>query len=364
MRLRPVLRIAVCIASIWVVYLLTHGQSWLDDHPRREKEPPVAATAPPREKPPPPKEKPLKKEDGSARVHVVFSTDCSGYQDWQTEVVVNSALLVGHQGPLTRIASGCDQQSKKRLEERYRELYGAKLHAHFTPEFSQDQASGKKYHFYNKPRGIEHWLFEKGSTAELTDVIALIDPDFLFLKPLSDELGDSTVVRSPWKLSELPYRKVARGQPVGQQYGLGAQWTTFDRKAICGPKSPCLDVDRFEANKYYPVGPPYVLHRDDWKSLAPVWRDFAPKVYKQYPHLLAEMYAYCCAAAHLGLRHLRVNHMMLSNVHAGDEAWDLVDNSAEIKFKFQSFVGLNSVFSDRRVVRSRSCDHSCRDKKI
>lgn len=33
-----------------------------------------------------------------------FSTDCSAYQDWQSELVFNSALLVGHAGPLTRIA--------------------------------------------------------------------------------------------------------------------------------------------------------------------------------------------------------------------------------------------------------------------
>mmetsp|Transcript_4207 Transcript_4207/g.17001 ORF Transcript_4207/g.17001 Transcript_4207/m.17001 type:complete len:250 (-) Transcript_4207:139-888(-) len=37
------------------------------------------------------------------------------------------------------------------------------------------------------------------------------------------------------------------------------------------------------------------------------------------------MYAYCCAAAHLRLRHARLNHLMLSNVGAGDEAWRLSD---------------------------------------
>ena len=41
-----------------------------------------------------------------------------------------------------------------------------------------------------------------------------------------------------------------------------------------------------------------------------------------------------------------------------------VIGSAKIKFQCRSFVGRNSLFSDSRVVRSRSCDHSCRDKKI
>jgi len=119
--------------------------------------------------------------------------------------------------------------------------------------------------------------------------------------------------------------RVDRGRPWGQQYGLGAHWTTFDRLKICGAGSPCLAVTAPEANKYYPVGPPYVLHVDDWRALAPVWTEFAPRVYAQYPYLLAEMYAYCCAAAHLRLRHARLNHLMLSNVGAGDEAWRLSD---------------------------------------
>ena len=38
---------------------------------------------------------------------------------------------------------------------------------------------------------------------------------------------------------------------------------------------------------------------DGWMPLrlqqAPVWREFAPRVYEQYPSLLAEMYAYCMA---------------------------------------------------------------------
>lgn len=73
------------------------------------------------------------------------------------------------------------------------------------------------------------------------------------------------------------------------------------------------------------MGPPYVMHHADWRRLAPVWRDFAPKVYAQYPDLLAEMYAYCMAAAHLRLKHARVNHMMLSNVHVQDEGWAHLD---------------------------------------
>jgi hypothetical protein len=39
---------------------------------------------------------------------------------------------------------------------------------------------------------------------------------------------------------------------------------------------------------------------------------FVPKVFEEYPELLAEMYAYSMAAAHLDLRHFKVNHILLS----------------------------------------------------
>jgi len=41
-------------------------------------------------------------------------------------------------------------------------------------------------------------------------------------------------------------------------------------------------------------------------QLAEAWVRFVPKIYEEYPELLAEMYAYCMAAAHLQLRHFKV----------------------------------------------------------
>ena len=55
------------------------------------------------------------------------------------------------------------------------------------------------------------------------------------------------------------------------------------------------------------------------------WVEFVPKVHKEYPYLLAEMYAYCMAAAHLDLPHQLVDHLMISNVNCGGEGWPFVD---------------------------------------
>lgn len=71
-------------------------------------------------------------------VHVVFSTDCGKYQDWQSLILFHSALAVGQKGPVTRIASGCDEVKKEALTTLYKKLFPL-YHVHFTPDFSRDE---------------------------------------------------------------------------------------------------------------------------------------------------------------------------------------------------------------------------------
>jgi peptidyl serine alpha-galactosyltransferase len=59
------------------------------------------------------------------------------------------------------------------------------------------------------------------------------------------------------------------------------------------------------------------------------WSDFAVPVHDQYPHLLAEMFAYCLAAAHLKLSHQTATSFMVSDVGIGArEGWNYVDRLA------------------------------------
>ena len=76
--------------------------------------------------------------DEDSDMHVIFSTDCSGYQDWQTIVLFHSAMAVGQKGPVTRIASGCDELKKVALTTLYKKLFPL-YHVHFTPDFSRDE---------------------------------------------------------------------------------------------------------------------------------------------------------------------------------------------------------------------------------
>lgn len=80
-------------------------------------------------------------EDGA--MHVVFSTDCSGYQNWQTLLLFHSAKKVGQKGRITRIASGCDEKQQAELTALYEKLY-PDYGAHFTPDFKKDAKTNKK----------------------------------------------------------------------------------------------------------------------------------------------------------------------------------------------------------------------------
>jgi hypothetical protein len=149
-------------------------------------------------------------------VHVIFSTDCSAFQNWQSIVVYYSAEAVGQPGPVTRIASGCAEEEQRVLREMHRRL-SPQFRVHFTPDYSKDPKTGKTYLFFNKPHGLLHWL----THAKFNEsVVALLDPDMLFLRPITGHFPPGGYLTSPdWKQEH--WERVVKGKPAGQQYGLG-----------------------------------------------------------------------------------------------------------------------------------------------
>lgn len=159
-------------------------------------------------------------------------------------------------------------------------------------------------------------------------IIAIADPDFLFLKTFGprelglltdDDVNTDTTATGPPSGRAVLQRLL--GKPVAQAYGLGYGWLKFNRTEICGAGSPCLDVDEAEAQRSYNVGPPYALHRDDWPRFLDTWVGFIPQLWHAYPTVsgpnkdptrhYCEMYAWAMAAAHLGLPHRLLPHEML-----------------------------------------------------
>jgi len=281
-------------------------------------------------------------------LHMVFSTDCSGFQHWQSYLLFHSALTVGQTGYITRIASGCSDEEAEEArawhDTHISSTMSDRFSLHLTPHFSSvKDENGKErgdYKFFNKPFGLLHWM-ENGahlkfdtsegiiSKSDEDTVIILIDPDMLLMRPITHDFTDEheSIIsqnRLHQKFSQNP-RVVAHGNPYAQVYGLGTHWRSFNLDLISGSDSPAKLVSKTEASRYFPAGPPYLATAKDMHQIAVKWAQFAPHVHKQYPHLLAEMYAYCIAAAHLELPHTLVDSLMVSNVGSFGEGWDLVD---------------------------------------
>jgi len=181
------------------------------------------------------------------QMHIVFSTDCSFFQDWQTLVVFHSAIHAKQPGDITRIASGCSEERQTELKALYATLY-PQYHVHFTPDYKMDNKTKKKYDFYNKPYGLHHWLKYADPPIASGVVVILIDPDMIILRPFTLDIANNptNLFLGQGPPVDMP-KRIGKGSPAAQIYGLGAPWASdrskhFNRTDICGPDSPCLQV--------------------------------------------------------------------------------------------------------------------------
>eukprot|EP00903_Cladosiphon_okamuranus_P016249 g14987.t1 len=270
---------------------------------------------------------------GEDDIHVVFSSDCTNYQAWQAVVLFHSAILSGHTGPITQLISGCSDEEEEEISARHRVVRHTPKHKlFFTESFViKNPQTGEPYPYMNKPNAMQLWF---DATEVQETIVALIDPDFIFLKPLTTWMSPKeTVVRGDGlsleglKLEEGGW--VRKGYPAGQRFGL-PNWTKWDsRSKICPEDSPCATSSTSTAKRFYDLIPPYLAHQDDWRELLPIWVDQAPKVYEAFPSLLAEQTAYSTAAATLNLKHYRINNYAIENEKVDYEMWDPVDHQMD-----------------------------------
>jgi len=270
---------------------------------------------------------------------IIFSTDCSDFQHWQSYLLFYSAHKQNQKGYVTRIASGCkesEQTKEQAWHTEHIQSLNPKFLIHFTPKFSSTD-QGKDYKFFNKPFGLRHWMehgvgmgVEDGRLLNEEDVVMLLDPDMFLLRPLTHDFRESkelTLKRTIHPVEEEEGWVVKHGQPFAQLYGYGSQWQSkIDLAVVTGdPDTNAAKVNGNDARWYYPMGPPYIATARDMYNIAIKWTEFAPGVHKQYPYLLAEMFAYSIAAAHLNLPHQPIESLMLSSTPIGIEGWDWID---------------------------------------
>ena len=331
-----------------------------------------------------------------ATLHIIFSTDCGTYQHWQSYLFFHRAYSIRQPGYITRIASGCTekqlQDEKAWHEEHIAKVMSDRYRIHFTPHFSgvKDETTGEvkdDYKYFNKPFGLKHFLehdellglvVESSGNNQMkqpNDIIILCDPDFALLRPITDDFSNprETLVgpRRKTHFDEMSSHIVTHGHPYAQTYGLGTQWRKFNLDEIAGATSPAKEVDQKNGGLFYPAGPPYIGTASDMYKIAQAWSEFAPRVHREYPHLLAEMvsgmtgnigtlshclllyrslistsltpssllsssfpcsfsqYAYCIAAAHLQLPHTLIDSLMISSAGIGGEGWKFISDIPE-----------------------------------
>ena len=228
------------------------------------------------------------------------------------------------------------------FSEQIKAMAPDRFHLHLTPNFSKIKP-GFNFKYFNKPYGMQHWMrnglgYPDNHQEHDDTIIILMDPDQIMLRPFLDDFSNSSEV---WR-QKRPYKTlVDHGSPFAQQYGFGLQWKDKINieHAANGQPSPVATMDRKEAFDYYmAMGPPYVATAKDMYSIVVSWADSVVRIHDDYPHLLAEMFGYNFAAAHLGLRHTIAYSFMVSDTTAGGEGWKLIDpvDDDDLCYKFPS----------------------------
>jgi peptidyl serine alpha-galactosyltransferase len=267
---------------------------------------------------------------GEPRYFVVFSTGCTEFQDWQAISFFHFAKNIKQKGNVTRILSGCSDTQSLDQEKAFQELI-APLSPSFSLHITPDYGVRDNQKYWNKPKGLLDW-FEKGlgfprrAADYENDIIIILDPDMMILRPMTHHFDDYA---SDW-LTDVVTSKVVPGIPIAQAYGFGAGWLSSMKgklEYVVGKGSPALNVTTDEAGLYYPAGPPYLATSGDMYKIAVLWVEFLPRVHDIFPQFMAEMYAYCIAAAHLKLKHQLAKGFMVSDVSAAHrEGYHFLNN--------------------------------------
>jgi len=284
-------------------------------------------------------------------LHLVFSTDCSSYQHWQSYVLYYSAVQVRQKGTITRIISGCDDTQMQDMIAWHQQNVlpltkePKKFTLHFTPNY--DHPILQSYVFVNKPFGLLHYFEnynpdkdEHGFSTEArhiqrshnqslqlnpNDIIAVIDPDMMFLKPLTHDFTPSQSFQPVYAPGNEPTDNnsitvVQHGHPFSARYSVGDPWRQFNLPYITGSDTtPALNFTSEEAIAHFQVGSPYIATMKDMHAITPTWLVAVHKVREEYQEHISEMYSYIIGAAHANLPHVVLQGFIISGDDSGEE---------------------------------------------
>jgi len=295
-----------------------------------------------------PKIPPGERTGDDGKLHIIFSSGCNYFQHWQSEFLLASAHLVAQRGRITRIVSGCHDKAAETVQHRH-QTFPAGMNDKLVPMEELNRSVNENFGLYvtpsfegavdfpwiNKPSSIKYFM--EHARPELDrlgeTIIAILDPDFVFIKPLTQTgspRSEVLVSRNVDKDVEIvePIDIVRKGRPVAQRYGLEGGWVKpkYNLDEITGdPNTPAKKWTREMAAKYTSVGPPMLVHLHDLTDLSVLWEKYMRPVLSLGPDILADMWAYSIASAHLGLKHTILDHYMISVWGNRGEAYDWID---------------------------------------
>ena len=286
----------------------------------------------------------LRKRSGhQSRVnyHTLFSTTCSDQQDWESYVFFYHSWKVKQPGTVTRLASGCSKEQARTLTEFHAthiQTMSDTFHLHLTPDYSRIRLDKGRfgYKYMNKPFSVldwmEHVLGLNHTTSQPVppeienDIIILMDPDMILLRPMTHDFRNEPVIWA--KEPATPEDKIVKhGNPMSQQDGyLNSNWMAFNMTYITqDPDTPARLLTQNQGPINYNSGPPYLATVKDMFAIASKWIEFAPRVFDIHPKLFAEMFGYCVASAHLKLPHTMIKSIVVSTTETQREGWPLID---------------------------------------
>lgn len=256
----------------------------------------------------------LKLRDTTSSVHYIYTIGCDDYQLYQSVGLDYSWRASGNRGKLTRIVGGCKDSERAEL------LHHSPLRD--DPDFavylvekdlSRVPATGEVYPARARPYAIMLWLNE---TRPQADAVAILDPDFVFARPLHEHPD---------------FSKVRPGRMFAQNYELGTIWVpTFGEQF--GEELPeGARADPVQIGDRYSTGPPWVLATSDLQAMLPDWGRYTDGQRKEGDGLLREQNAFCMAACRHGIASGAVKDVMVSNPNAVEEAWSQLSQPQDWK---------------------------------
>ncbi|KAF4315522.1 hypothetical protein BBO99_00004722 [Phytophthora kernoviae] len=269
-------------------------------------------------------------------MHIVFSASCDQRNRLLQQTVVQlSASWAGQKGPITQILSGCSEAEKLGVMEEPMFYYD--FRRHFTPSFATNPEPEVQDHYtpYNKPFGLRHFLLNADPEVK-HEIIALIDGDFFFFRPLEVNMGRSMSKyyhgrRDPLTVNDTVVDGVALAQDWNAlKGGFYAEDKLDMLNKVCGGL-PCGNVSHEDGVEYYgSIGPPYIMTRHDVLRIVDDYCHLCVRTRQVWSEWIAEMFAYSVAAANNGIKHTALSHLGISSPSfegGGHEYWSFVDDT-------------------------------------